>query len=112
MSSGHLDFSTTYNNHAAVCGNIGRLNVALEYFNPSLSMKTKRLPMNRPGTALTFKNIGLIYEMKEDFSHEKSLYDKAALIHRRTLSSVHCNVIQIEKDLERISMKIKQYTYR
>jgi tetratricopeptide (TPR) repeat protein len=103
----HYNISCTHNNLATVYGNIGQLDLALDHLSISLNIKTKFLPINHPDIALTYKNIALIYEMKGDFIEAKSFYEKAASIRRHILSSTHPDVIRIERNIRRVSFKIK-----
>ena len=75
--------------------------------NISLNIKTKSLPINHPDIALTYKNIGLIHEMKGEFIEAKTFYEKAANIRRHILPSTHPDVIRIERNIRRVSFKIK-----
>ncbi|CAF5088075.1 unnamed protein product, partial [Rotaria magnacalcarata] len=103
----HFDFSATHNNLAIVYDYMSQFDLALEHFNVSLTIKSKSTFINQLDTALTLKNIDLIYEMKEDVLQAKSFYKRAAVIRHHILSATHCDVIQIERDINRISIKIK-----
>lgn len=107
LPTDHLNLSATHNNLAIIYGNTNQLDLALEHFYISLNIKYKSLPIDLADIALTLKNIGLIYEIRGDFSQAKRYYEKSVNLRRRILSSKHCDLIQVEQDLKRVSLKTK-----
>ncbi|CAF1182466.1 unnamed protein product [Adineta steineri] len=107
LPNDHFNLSATHNNLATLYGCTGQFDLALEHFNISLNIKFKSLSPNHLDIALTLRNLGLVYEIKQDFSQAKSKYEKAAMIRRHNLLSTHPDVLRIEQDIKRISLKIK-----
>jgi hypothetical protein len=73
----------------------------------SLEIKTTSLPSQHQSIGATLENIGRIYESKRDFSQALSYFQNASAIYRRTFSSTHDKIIQIEEHIQRISRNLK-----
>jgi tetratricopeptide (TPR) repeat protein len=82
---------------------LGSYDLALKHYFISLEIETKTLPSQHLSIANTLENIGRIYESKRDFHQALSYFQKANAIYRRTYSSTHDKVIQIDEHIRRIS---------
>ncbi|CAF2025875.1 unnamed protein product, partial [Rotaria magnacalcarata] len=56
-----------YNNIGIVHRCLGHYDLALDHCNRSLKIKLKSLPAQHPYIAMTYRNMGLVYEYKDDF---------------------------------------------
>ena len=86
----------------------GEYDVALEYYNRALAIKLKSLPAEHPDVAMTYKNMGLVYEVKDELEQALPLLQKASSIYQAALPSNHPNVTKIIKDVERVEDKMKK----
>ena len=57
----HIDVAKSYNNLGAVYLSLGKYDIAIDYFNESLKIKTKTLKEADEEIAMTKGNIGSIY---------------------------------------------------
>ncbi len=73
----------------------------------SLEIQTNNRSSQQLSIASILENIGRIYESKRDFSQALSYFQKASAIYRRTFSSTHDKVTQIEEHIRRISHNLK-----
>ena len=101
--SDHPYMAATYSNIGLVHYNLGQYDVAIEHHERSLTINEKSLPPQHPDIAKSYRNIGLVHEAKKEWKQAFTYYQKAATIYHHSLSSQHPAVIEIEKDIERVS---------
>lgn len=77
-------------------------NAALEHFQLSLKILEKTLPSEHPAIATILKNIGIIYENRDEFDEAQRYFERSAIIRRLALPYRHPDRIQIENDLQRV----------
>ena len=70
-------------------GYIGDYNQALEYYNRVSKIDELVLDENHPNLAITYNNIGLVYELKGDYATALQYYDKARKIYEQVLGENH-----------------------
>ncbi len=75
----------------------------MKYFNRSLEIRLKSLPSQHEDVALSYANIGLVYEDKDDLKQALTYFQKATDIIRNILPSDHPDAIRIENDFRRLS---------
>jgi tetratricopeptide (TPR) repeat protein len=107
LPSDHPDIATSYNNIGNVYFGIGQYDHAMQHYERSLKMRLKSLPSQHPDISMSYMNIGLVHESKNEWKQALTYYQKAAFIFHHSLSSQHPDVIRIDKDIERVSSKIK-----
>ncbi|CAF2663494.1 unnamed protein product [Rotaria sp. Silwood2] len=73
----------------------------------SLNIKKNCLPSQHPDIAMTFTNIGLIYESKTEWQQAVLYLEKAVNIYRHVLYPNHPILIKVEPLLARVSSKSK-----
>jgi len=89
----HPDLGIVHNNIGNTHVYLGHHDLPLEHHNLGLQINEKSLPSQYPLIASTLKNIGVIYEEKDDFQQALSYYKKAATIYRHSLPLTHPDVI-------------------
>ena len=70
-------------------------------------MKMAVLSSHDPSIAATLETIGRIYESKRDFSQALSYFQRARTIYRRSFSTTHDKVAQIDEHIRRITHNFK-----
>ncbi len=103
----HPDIATSYNNIGNLHLNLEKYKLAMQYYERSLQICLKSLPSQHPNIANSYENIGTVYEMRGEWRQALEYYQKAAIIYRHSLPAQHRDVIQIEKDIVRVSSKLK-----
>ncbi|CAF1305848.1 unnamed protein product, partial [Adineta steineri] len=105
LPSSHPCLGNTYLNIGNVYYHIGQYDTALK--NYELSKKTYEISLTpqHPSIASVLKNIGIICEVKCDFSEAMKCYKQAYSIRQTCFSLSHPDVIDIKQDIERISNK-------
>ncbi len=103
----HRDIATSYNNIGNLHLNLEKYELAMQYYERSLQIRLKSLPSQHPKIAMSYKNMGLVHERQCEWNQSLVHYQKAAVIRRHSLPSHHPDVIQIEKDIVRVSSNLK-----
>jgi tetratricopeptide (TPR) repeat protein len=107
LPANHHSLGESHGNIGSVYKHFGDYNLALAHHNLKLKIYRKCLPSQHPSIASTLRNIGLIYEDKGDFQQALTYFEKAGTIYHRSLPSTHPDVIRIDKDIRRVSSKLK-----
>ncbi len=95
----------TYNNLGNVYYYLQEYDQALNKYELSYEIFHKSLKPRHPSIARVLRNIGIAYEVKKDFKEAKKYYEKASNIREFISSSSHPDVIEIKKDIVRVSSK-------
>jgi tetratricopeptide (TPR) repeat protein len=103
----HPCLGNAYLNIGNVYYHLGEYNQALEYYQLSCNIYRQSLTPEHPSIASAVKNIGIIYEAQNEYSKALQNYRKASIIREKTFSSSHPDSLQIEKDIERVLLKMK-----
>ena len=106
LPENHCDLGNSHGNFGNICRQLGNYNDALIHYHLELEIYRKSRPPTHPSLASTMASIGLVHEDKNDLGQALSYCEKAARIYRCSLNETHPNVIQIEKDIQRISLKL------
>jgi tetratricopeptide (TPR) repeat protein len=97
---------TTHNNLGNLYSELDQYDLAMEYHNRSLNIRQKSLPAQHSDFAITYGNIGLVYEKKGELKETLVNLQKAVTIGCCSLSPKHSKMIEIEKSIQRISSKL------
>ena len=62
---------------------------ALSYYEKALEIRQKTLPPNHPDLAISYNNIGSVYDKMGEYSKALSSYEKALEIRQKTLPPNH-----------------------
>jgi tetratricopeptide (TPR) repeat protein len=103
----HVNLGRSHKNIGNIYADLSQYDLALAHLNLSLKIYKKSRPSEHPAIASTLANIGLVYENKKDFQQAMAYLEKAATIYLHSLSPTHPEVIQIRKELQRVSSKLK-----
>ena len=80
---------------------------ALMYHLKALGIREKAFGTSHPDTALSYYNIGIIYDDQSDYSTAYDYYKKALDIFEITLGSDHPNTKRVKEYLEEVKTKLK-----
>jgi tetratricopeptide (TPR) repeat protein len=86
---------------------LGHLDQTLIHHNHSLRISKQSLSPQHPDIAMTLNNTGTVYEDKNEYQQALSYFEQAAAIYRHSLPSKRPNIIQLEQDIKRVSLKLK-----
>ncbi len=103
----HPDIAASYSNIGNVYFSLGQYDRAMQHYEESLKMHLKSLPSQHPDIAVCYGNIALVYERKHEWKQALIYYQKAGTIYCSSLPAQHPDVIQIKKDIQRISSNLK-----
>lgn len=84
---------------------LGSYDLALKHYLVSSEIQSSCLPAQHPSVANTLEMIGRIYESKRDFSQALAYFQRASTIYRRSSSSNHDKIKQIDEHIRRISQQ-------
>ena len=107
LPADHSYLAVAHNNIGEVHRCLNQYDVALEHFQLSLKIKSKSLPYQHSENASTIANIGVVHEKKGDCRKALSFYEEAAIIYRHVLPPSHPDLLDIEQDIQRVSMSLK-----
>ena len=77
--------------------------MALEYYAKALEIRIAALGEKHPVVAVTYRNMGLVYEKKSDKSTALSYYRKALAINKEMLGDGHPETIYSKEGVDRCS---------
>ncbi|CAF1538206.1 unnamed protein product [Adineta ricciae] len=103
LPSGHSYIGVSHYNIATAYRYLGKSKLALEHANKSLEISQKSLPPNHPNIAWAIENIGYVHEDTGHLDKALSCLKKAAAIYRETLPSTHQYIIDVERNIQRVS---------
>ena len=69
-------------------------------------IKQKTLPANHPDLAISYNNIGLVYDKMGEYSKALSYYEKAQQIWQKSLPPTHPYIAEVKSDIENVKKKL------
>lgn len=99
LGSSHINIATTQR-----C--LGNYELALEHGNLALEIFQKSLPSEHQKIGWVLENIGLVYEKQGKLEKSLSFLNKAANTYRQTLPITHYYIIDIERNIQRVSSQL------
>ncbi|CAF1236295.1 unnamed protein product, partial [Rotaria sordida] len=102
LPSNHPDMAINLIGIGDVYRNVGKYQLAMDNYKTSLDIRMKSLPPQHQDIASNVRSIGLLYETMNNLKEALEYYKKAASIYRQSLSSENSNVVEIQKDIQRI----------
>lgn len=103
----HVDFGQAHQSIGNTYRSMQDYDLALSHYNLSLRIYRKSLPPHHSDITSILESIGLVYEGKGDFKQALSYFEKAAAIYRHPSYSGKSKGAQVEKDIQRVSSKLK-----
>ena len=103
----HVDLGQAHQSIGKTYRSMQDYDLALSHYNLSLKIYRKSLPPQHSDIASILGNIGLVYENKGDFQQALSYFEKEAAIYRHPSHSGQSEAAQVEKDIRRVSSKLK-----
>jgi tetratricopeptide (TPR) repeat protein len=85
---------------------MGEYSKVLSSHEKALAIQQQSLPPNHPDLAMSYNNIGLVYENMSNYSKALSFYERAVDIGQRSLPSNHPNLQTYKRNLERVKKKL------
>jgi len=67
----------------------------------------KSLPSQHPDIAMSYENMGRVYEDKGDWKQALTCFKNANTIYKKSLSSQHPDTVKNKENIRRISVKLK-----
>ncbi|CAF2513792.1 unnamed protein product [Rotaria sp. Silwood2] len=107
LPSNHPDMATNLIGIGDVYRLVGQYDNAMNHYRTALDIRQKSLPPQHQDVGSSNKKIGLLYETVKNWKEALEYYKKAATIYRQSLSPEHSNVTDIERDIERVSSKMR-----
>jgi tetratricopeptide (TPR) repeat protein len=107
LPSNHPSLSTAHNNIGLVHHSLNEYDAALEHYNYSLQIQLKSLPSQHPDIAMSYENMGHVHEDKGEWKQALTYYNNAHTIYRASLSDTHPDTIKNNKNIQRVSSKLK-----
>ncbi|CAF3486969.1 unnamed protein product [Rotaria sp. Silwood1] len=107
LHSNHSDMALNYSGIGDVYFNTGKYQLAMSHYKKSLEIRIKSLPPQHQDIAVNYKQIGLLYETVKNWNKALDYYKRAATIYRLSLPPQDSNVVEIEKDIQRVNSKVE-----
>ncbi|CAF4837601.1 unnamed protein product, partial [Rotaria sp. Silwood1] len=107
LASNHPDMALNHSGIGDVYRIVGQYELAMSHYKKSLEIRIKSLPPQHPDIAANNKQIGVLYETVKNWKEALEYYKRAATIYRLSLPPQDSNVVEIEKDIQRVSSKLK-----
>jgi len=105
--SNHCYLGQTYNNMGSTYRALGDYQNAIKYYKLSLEIKSKLLSSQNLSIASTLSNIAGVYEEINDYKQALLFYERAAAIYRQRLPPTHPDYLRVQRDVRRLSNKLK-----
>ena len=99
LGSSHINIAT-----AQRC--LGNYDLALQHANIALKIFQKSLPSEHQKIGWVLENIGLVYEKQDELEKSLSFLNKAANTYRQTLPITHYYIIDVERNIQRVSSQL------
>jgi tetratricopeptide (TPR) repeat protein len=88
----------------------GKYTEAITYYEKSLKIREKTLPVNHPSLAISYGNIGLVYHNMGEYSKALSYYEKALEIKQKTLPANHPDFAQSYNSIGEVYRNMGEYS--
>ncbi|CAF4326781.1 unnamed protein product [Rotaria sordida] len=85
---------------------MGEYSKALSSHERSLEIRKIALPPNHPDLALSYNNIGLVYDNMGEYSKALSYYETALQIKKIALPPAHPSTARTERNIELLKKKM------
>jgi tetratricopeptide (TPR) repeat protein len=85
-----------------------KYDAALDYYNKALTIRQKVLPSNHRDIAMTYNNLGTLYEDRQDFSKALEYYQKSLEINHKILPPEHRDLVGTESNIQKLKGKMKK----
>ena len=105
LPANDASIAETLGNIGNVHGILGNREQALNYAERTLAMLTDTLPSMSAKMADAYRNVGVAYANLGNYQQALHFYHKAAVILRQIMPSDHPRRLQIEADLQRMTIK-------
>lgn len=105
LSNDHIQLGNIYMNLGMIHQFLNRFDLALKYFNQALIIFKRYHHLN---TAIILKYIGMIHENQSQFQDALTNYQQALTIYHQLLPERDPDIIQIQKNIENMMIKIKE----
>ncbi|UJR11038.1 hypothetical protein I4U23_015222 [Adineta vaga] len=105
LTGNHYDIGASHYNIGTIYQRLGESNRALEHFNLALKIYKIALPAEHIDTATTLNHIAIVHDENRNWNEALSYYKKANVIYRKILSTTDADLVQNEKNIQRISSK-------
>jgi tetratricopeptide (TPR) repeat protein len=103
----HVKLANSYRNIAHAQENLKNFDQALDNYHRSLRIYEKAALPPHFIIGMILKSIGNIYESKKQYQQAHTYYEKALTSFRNVLSETDDHIIQIQQDIQRVSLKLK-----
>ncbi|CAF3017412.1 unnamed protein product [Rotaria socialis] len=97
----------SYNNIGIVHHCLGHYGLALNHYNRSLKIRLKSLPGQHSDIAMAYRNMGPVYEYRDELEQALIYMKKAQTIYEVALPFNYPNVVNIKDDVKRVEDKLK-----
>jgi len=98
-----MELGEIYQNLGITYQSLRQFDLALKYFNQSLIIFKK---FHHPNIPMILNYLGIVYEDQSQLQDALSNYQQALTIYRQSLSSTHYDIIQTEKNIQRLMVKL------
>jgi tetratricopeptide (TPR) repeat protein len=78
----------------------------MNHYQQSLEIRQKSLPSEHLDIASSFRSIGLVYERLREWEQALKYYQEACSIYRHSLSPQHPVVIELQRNIQRVSLHL------
>jgi tetratricopeptide (TPR) repeat protein len=103
LPNDHIELGDIYQNLGITYQSLRQFDLALKYFNQSLIIFKKS---HHPNIPMILNYLGIIYEDQSQLQDALSNYQQALTIYRQSLSSTHYDIIETEKNIQRLMAKL------
>ena len=79
---------------------------ALQYFQISLEMRRKSLPVDHPLLATSYNNIGLVYRNMGEYSKALEYLERALYSLEKSLPANHPNITTVKNNIYRMKPRL------
>ncbi|CAF4226961.1 unnamed protein product [Rotaria sordida] len=85
---------------------MGEYSKALSSFQRSLEIRKIALPPNHPDLAVSYNNIGSVYEDTGEYSKALQYYEKAQDIWKKSLPPTHSCIALVKRNIENVKKRM------
>ncbi len=84
---------------------MGEYSKVLSYYEKAFEIQQQPLPLNHPDLAMSYNNIGLVYENMGNYLNARSLYERAVDIGQQSLPADHHHLQIYRNNLDIVKKK-------